>query len=259
MQKVLPVTLIITVLVFLSACQKEQPEILDQHFLKKTVSRWGDSTTVTQYFYDDQNRLSSISTSDRNGQEEMNRKELTYDQFGKLAKVTQTWYDGQSHTYQFKYDAHNRIMERLSEPIAATGAVMKNTYTYDTKGRLIADSVYSSSINGVAEFRIYAYDEKDNMIESQIFYNTSTGVQLESAATYEYDNNKNPYSSLGKYFYFVSMDYYRDDFLSRNNIVKIKTRRTVVTSNYTYEGFFPKIKATSSDDDGRVTTLEYFY
>jgi hypothetical protein len=244
------------------ACQKEVTQKLNQQQLKKTTSREGDSLYHTYYAYDDQNRLVSISSSNNQGQGEQHRIDFFYDAQGRMARAKQSHGDTYSFEYGFEYDNQNRIIQKLLITPSTAPFPGGSTYTYDIKGRLIADTLHSVWAKEIFEYTTYTYDQNDNITEVQVFRNNAGVFQVERTWHVHFDNKSNPYSSVGRLLYYLFSDGNGSEYLlSKNNHLK-KTFPSgdIVSYDYVYEGDLPKSVATiDSSDPDWISNQEFYY
>ena len=241
-----------------SSCQKEATPGSTNQYLRKTTSRSGDSLNHTTYTYDNQNRLVSISSSFNQGQGEQYRIDITYDAQGRMASASQN----RNGIDSFRYDNQNRIVQKLHITPSSTTYTGRSTYSYDTKGRLLADTLHSYWTNEIFEYTIYTYDQNDNIIEVKVFRNNAGTFYVEKTMQLQFDNKTNPYYSLGPVQYFIFSDGNGLEYLlSRNNCIK-KTfpNGDVISYNYVYAGDLPKsVVTTDSSDPGWTSSDEFYY
>jgi hypothetical protein len=188
---------------------------------------------------------------------------MTYDSQGKLAGYNfalNRWPYKQS--YFFSYDNDGRINRK---GYAGTNFTT-NFYTYDQKGRLIADSTYNGQTNSITPRVVFKYNDKDNLIEWQTYYYNYIARRVESSGISEVSHcdEINSFRDLRSTFYFINdentiiMQLPYADVLSKNNISRLRYPDGT-SRNYDYKydsnGFLKKI---IYNDDKEYYT-EFFY
>jgi hypothetical protein len=224
---------------FFYSCEKQGPENVAMPRLQKIISNGVDSLgnlssapLSFQFFtYDVNGNLVSIRDSSEHwhgwytGPQpwRLDKKlfSMEYNFYGNLIR---TWKDS------FVYNNRNQLTARLKRNLDNQSYVM-NAYTYDVKGRLIADSGYvnQSVLNpkGVLYgYDLYTYDGNDNVILDDRYDFSPPGSSNVKHTTYTatYDNKKSPYKGLGLLPYLLF--YYHGFFLSAGNVME---------PGYTYE------------------------
>ena len=138
----------------------------------------------------------------------------------------------------FIYNSNNQVAQRFSRVQCDTcRSYLVNKYTYDAKGRLIADSSFTGQTFLVPtvvlhEYTVFAYDANDNVIQSTVI-NMLPGTYPPRINMAQYDNHPNPYKNLGVPAYLV----YENPFvLSSNNVLP-----TGYTGEYYSNGLPQKI------------------
>ena len=204
----------------------------------------------------------TISASNNQGQGERHRIDLSYDASGRLSMATDTFMGGTKTVLAFQYDINDRIIDKQETTSLTTPYLKRNTYAYDTKGRLIADTTYSYWSNDIFEYITYTYDASDNITEEKTFRKSATGFQLEQFLHLQYDGHPNPfYSFRNQLYYLPGYVYGAEQCLSRNNAIKVSySSGTIVTNTYHYStNGFPQHYVSVANTDPLETSYGFFY
>jgi hypothetical protein len=250
-----------------SACKKDNfPETSDK-LLQSVITNNGDSALYTSLFYDGKNRL--VGISDSNSQGHVWKTFIEYDTKDNPIKF-KTLYNRESNgesTDSLIYEDDKVIKKLHTTPYYNTLYAVTNTYTYDSRGRLIADS--SSHTFGDSEvygYNDFIYDDDDNAIQIQEFNKLLGAMNRVQNITASYNSDKNPYLGLGLTLYFLTNSYL---MLSMHNQTKIIYEQTnyggPITGNYIYEysDGLPKQMVVKYDLGGQpfggITTTNFYY
>jgi len=236
-----------------SACQKENTTLAEGTKLKMTTSQLNDSISYESFNYDNQNRVTLIEDSNNNGAKY--KMLIEYNAQGQPLKLTAS----QNQSYFFSYDNNGRIVKKLNQPASNSGNSIRNVYSYDSKGRLIADSVYSSWTNEVFSYTTYTYNENDNVVERKEYNNFMGSMQMENSVQLLYDDKPNPHNNLGTTLYFITND---DRYLSRNNKIQVKYQDgTIMGYEYEYQnnGLPKKVLEKHNEADPSITYMNFSY
>jgi hypothetical protein len=159
--------------------------------------------------------------------------------------------------YTFVFDSGDRIIKKLYKGLGQLIDVT-NTYTYDTSGNMVADSVFDNYwAKTVYWIASYTYDQNRNVIESNVVDTGSGTLLVQGQCTY--DNDLNPLGDKTVMNYFLDSGY---EFpAGKNNLLKeIFEGRTIV--NYIYEynsNGLPKKCSFVANNDPLVTYMDYYY
>jgi hypothetical protein len=219
---------IAALLLLLISCQKENTTTLpENHKLTTAISRWHDSAFYSFFHYDDQNRLTSIVDSE-NTNHSKRFTSFIYDQDGKWIKSI---YTSDNNTIvgedSFFYQNDRMVLKKYTNSLVSN----RNTYTYDSQGRLIGDTTYSYWSNDIAGYVVYTYDNNDDIISWQEYFSENGILKSDGVISATYNSSINPFSNIGLPLYIFTQD---------NSMIS-KHQRTAVTYydgttvNYTYE------------------------
>lgn len=196
-----------------------------------TTSQLNDSISYESFNYDNQNRVTTIEDSNNNGAKY--KFLIEYNTQGQPHKLTAFYNYTFGGSCLFNYDNNGKVKKRINQSASNNEDSIQNVYTYDSRGRLIADSVYSYWTNQVFSYITYSYNENDNVTERKEYNNFMGSMQIENSAQFLYDDKPNPHSSLGIALYFITND---DRYLSRNNRIQAKYEDgTIMKYEYEYQ------------------------
>ena len=266
------IILITTIFLFvLNACKKNETTSNENpQLLQRIIYSEGDSIFYTFLTYDENKRLISIADSDRNGHTA--NTSIEYNLHNQIVKMKKLYRDDpggiiKETTYSLIYNTNNQVIKKLwlSDPNIPNKTV--NTYSYDSKGRLIADTVYNHLSEDVYSYTALTYDGDDNNIQWQSFTNSPSGFQSPGVITASYNTNLVPYHNLGLPTYFIRGNnfYFNsgENFLSRNNYIQVKYYDgTKIDYSYQYYSNGLPQKVVLIDSRGgpfSTDTIEFFY
>jgi hypothetical protein len=236
--------------VFLSllSCQKEQ-SASEGSRLKMIRIKEDDSVFYRSFFYDDQNRISSVVDSNNNGHKW--QFSIRYDGQGKLAEIIQS-----GSTLMFESDNKGRIIKK-SIIRTGQGADVENTYNYDTNGRLVADSVYDYLTKAVYRIVSYSYDQAGNITESKVVDKASGALLVQVQNTY--DNHPHPLDGKTVLAYLINGEYEIPS--GKNNLLKqVYQDGTIVNYSYEYNSNgLPTHCSYYDSSDPLITYIDFFY
>lgn len=176
--------------------------------------------------YDAQNRLSQLISP---GQKV---HELQYNAQGQLSGIIYkdiALLPGQViHSSQFSYDANGHIIKKLTTSGAAI--VKEVNYTYNTAGRLIADTQYQSG--NAPRYNTYTYDSKGNIERLEEFRLIGGVFTSNGVFTFEYDNKLSPYHKTGQLLYYLNE---HPNYLFKSNILRSSYNGVHTGRTYMYE------------------------
>jgi hypothetical protein len=260
--------LITSFILFLIACEKEKSFSTagstggNGSRLTEAIGRWHDSVTYAFFYYDELNRLSRIVDSE-NTNFSKSFIFFIYDADGRLIKkISTSEYSSDAGVDSFWYDDNDNIAGKIyTNPLmTAIGTRAKNTYTYDARGRMIADTTYSYRSENIVEYVNYTYDNNDNIISLQEFHDEGGIMKSDGIISASYSNLINPYFDLRSSLYTI---WYGNEILSKHLRAQVIYSAGTI-ENYTYEfytdGSVKKVIATEeSGGYTDVTTQEFFY
>ncbi len=241
---------------FLTSCKKEDTSIAGQRLLQRVVSRGGDTIGYVSFQYDTLMRLTKITDSNNNDKC-TGETSIMYDTVGNPVKFSTNRYcdycQSYSAIYVLKY-FNGRVIEKLSKNDNNGLYKTIHVYSYDTKGRLIKDSM-SYFTNQVT---LLKYDDNDNVTELKTFID----FQKNQTINYSYNPERNPYSRLGLILYFM-LDY-PSNYLSKNAVNQkvFDTRNFPITTaklTCEYEDNLIKTITTKFDSDLSFLIKDEFY
>jgi hypothetical protein len=179
--------------------------------LTEVVGAGGDSLGITSamwftlFKYDDQKRLIAIVDSGRNPLTTLSTI-ITYDEHGPTG-YAQEQAGNILSSFIFEYDQNGRINHQIqTSPIHY---VLNHTYTYDNKGRLASDSIFSQIENEASKFEAckwFKYDDNNNNliewgeIDHDLYGNTVDSSVMNST----YDSHVSSFGNVNSLFYFVN-------------------------------------------------------
>ncbi len=246
---------------FILACKKQEATNGPLPRLHKVIANGVDSMRnhcnsclFTQlYSYDEKGRLVTILDSagywnhqyhgpQPYGVGYPSRLRLEYDGQGRLLKAARD---------SFAYNSQGQLIVRYRRISSDTSSFfVTNRFTYDSGGRLVADSGYIkqsfSNPNGILYgYDLFAYDARDNMIQNDRFELWPPGSVRHETLFAQYDNHTSPYKALGLLPYLVF--YSQGILLSPHNCIK-------AGYNYEYNTYGQLKKITYG-----YFYLEFFY
>jgi hypothetical protein len=208
-----------------------------------------------QFFsYDNNGRLASIRDSSSPGARftyygpvayplGKGDEKFQYNSKGELVKLSRD---------SLVYNAKSQAIQKYRRVISPTSAyTLINTYTYDTQGRLLTDSGYTTDYTYtpfllITDYYIFTYDAAGNIVKADqsIVWPLGSATRITTSYTKSYDTKRNPFESMGIAAYTL----YRQWHLIGSN--------NVVNTGYSYE-YYPNglIKKISLDKYEQ----EYFY
>jgi hypothetical protein len=248
----LPVIIAFFSIIFCS-CQKE-PSNPQAERLKMIRWKEGDSLSYASFQYDAQNRVIAILYSNNNGHQW--DFAISYDGEGKISQVSQN-YNASKLDYTILVDSIGRIIKKSIKVAGQQLAYPSNTYNYDTNGKLIGDSIYSSWTGDIYHIVSFAYDQNANVVQKQTINAKSGAVEVQEKCVY--DNHLNPLYSNRVAMYLLSND--EETPAGKNNLLKeVFGDGTFVDYSYEYySNGLPKKCSFVDDTDPLVTYIDYYY
>ena len=211
-------TLIVTVITTsFVACSDDNPEFSKKYLPVKIVSEGEISTTVINYSYDNNNRLTKAVKTETytidNSQNEISL-EIDYNNLNKVSRLMKTVKeesaDQKTDTIDFTYSGTNI---RADNYIA----------TVNTEGQLLTLHKFEGNENNIKTTRFCEYDSLGNLSKSTFieFDNPSRHI-----STYEYDQLNGIFKDVNipKWFLIACLD---ENFNLENN----STQQTIVSAD----------------------------
>ena len=248
------VCLICITIVFVNSCAKNESRSVAGTRLKKISINRTDSLAFFFFKYDQDNKLSKITTSFIDNEAAGGTTTLGYDSAGRVSTLTYSGEGLRSFSDTLFYYNNGALVKK-------TGASLfggTHVYSYDEKKRLISDSAFNgSTVHGYATF---TYDADDNLVEWNVYnyFPWDKSWAHFGETLFSYDNRKSPLGDLGQLLYMIRGDY---EWVGKNNVTQTKywtqTWPTIFTYEYNADGL-PK-KATGKQNNVVVLTYEYSY
>jgi len=254
----------ITLLCLFGSCKKDDIPGLGDKLLLRVISNAGDSIVYTSFHYDTQNRLISIKDSCNDASHHTWETYIDYNTEGNPIKFKTV--DDYLHVLLETTDSliyeNDKVIKKIrtqsSNFYQYTSSYQSiQTYSYDTKGRLIpGNPTYSSFI----------YDDNDDLVQiDELFYTPDTIINWPRRRTTAlYNTHENPYNKLGLLYYFMTDRY---ELLSKHNKTEViyeEPNQPLVTEKYTYEyedGLPTKMVLKRGEEDFPygTTTIDFYY
>ena len=245
-----------TILFTLVACNKNDLPIGNGDRLEKVITTWGDSVAYTFLKYDQYNRLIHIFDSNNHKKPNVTNTSIVYNTGDKILNYTRSDEKGYQWSSSFRYNTDGHVTEQMEN--GPNGPILTNRYTYDTRGRLIADTSYYRN-NSIISYSTYKYDNNDNVVEWEHFLHNNLFNTLDRQWTvyFSYDTKLNSYRNLNRAVYFMGG---RPELLSKNNLLRM--RYNTVTIDYKYEYYntgLPKRISLEKNDSNIPSFTEFFF
>jgi len=207
----------------------------------------GSYSSVTTYLYAN-NKVSASSRNNSSGG--TSTYNYNYDQQGRISSVTSSFTNGGSTSVvdeTLTYDANGRIIQTLS-PTA------KVIFTYNSSGQVVKRGYYagSNSIYTLDNFSTYTYPSiSTKNYSSQLDYDGSNILQ--STTTFVYDTKQNPEAVI-----FPDANESTNNVTQATYEYQTSSNPSVVTYTYTYNANgFPI--AVTEKNSGYTYTSAYSY
>jgi hypothetical protein len=243
------------------ACSKDKLPDAGGTKLSKVIIRNKDRNIIfsSDYIYNFNSQLSQILSKQNQGVES-EKQEFSFDPLGNyIAYKSTNELFGDIFFYEFQYGSNGKITRANSTPFLANLATDDYIFTYDSKGRVIADSIVNRGTNFVTFYHTYLYDNMDNVVDYQLFRRFGNDFQLFDKVTYTYDDKQNPYYINGLQLFVggnLSVLY-----LSRNNIISsVSNGVSSIPGFYEYTYYsngFVRTSHAGYINNGQ--TIEYYY
>ena len=247
------ISIFIISILLISGCKDESTQPLDlqnKRLLQKTYS---NSTTYTEFFYNDYNKPLKIE-SFRNGNLER-KSEYEYNENQNLTKESTfiTFSGVPEYSYSlYEYNGEGLLSNMLAYLKINDGTyeLRSNTkYEYDSSKRLIRASIFNQDSVEV-KYTLFIYNERENVIETNFYQNGS----LSFNDKYEYDSMHNPLNNMttGNPIFNIS----------QNNVInhsQINYMMGSVHSNNSYSYQYDKYGyPISCSHDSQIYYYEYY-
>jgi hypothetical protein len=213
-----------------SHCQKdvsrEPPQsVLTDPLLNKEIYTWPAGQTSSDYLYNREGKLVSITYTDL-GSGKISRVEFLRDNANRITRVNKTD-NGQSSIRDITY--MNNTVNKILFARWSNGAVRDSTvFNYDAAGMVITSDMFNNVRNDgsgtitpslkLSAMRKYFYDASGNLNKISVFtdHDNNGNFTLNFSYEFDYDEQKNP-------LYFpddaaVLMDDYWYKIASPNNV-----------------------------------------
>lgn len=253
--------LIAFLVIFLSACDTDQPQPIEVAELIPVSFK--ESETTKTLVHDDAGRLVEVQYLNEyeNGNSWTSVHNFYYDSQGRVKEST----TDTGWKYVYTYNG-GRIISTQEFINGIESDV--HTFSYDAKGRLAEKMTYQDipEEGGVIPIakEVYTYDEKDNLILQQLYYYTSFGLEaklLTESVFSDYDDKINS----EEYFNAIGVNPHLK--FRKNNpgkmIVKNGAGNIGMTVTYSYnyhqKGYATKKVMTVVMHDGQTNVHEAFY
>ena len=176
----------------LLSCTKHDPPSSGGSRLSKTIASSGDSVVISYFKYDTEGKLIRIldsavyshHASGINFQYNTSDKLIKTELFNDMSSIV----DSYSFIYQ-----NGVVTEKIREDDPSRN---KDIYTYDTQGRLIADTSYYYTFPEPVYFS-FSYDNNENITSQQSFYYSFGNWVASSTVHFSYNSSPNPYYPVG--------------------------------------------------------------
>ena len=220
----------------------------------------GQNTSIAEYKYDNNGNLIEISTT--NGNAAGGKQSLLYDASGKIISNTLTnSVSGNIYKFDFQVNLDGRIIKAIGTSFLPNLIMDNHTYTYDTQGRLIIDSVFTQA-GSVHSYVNFEYDNNSNVIAYKQYVNDGTAIILVSNMTFHYDTKRSPYFKVGQVLYTSlggsGVSYF---YLSKNNPMNATLNGTVITpgGNFVYQYYPNSLLRTSVANVPNSIKFTFYY
>jgi len=239
-----------SLLLFFS-CKKEEnlPDAPGDR-LKMIRYKDGDSISFRSFQYDVENRLTAVVDSGHGG---VYRRNVSYDPQGNLLSVTVN-----GDVYTFDLNSAGRVIRMWSTVPGQQSPTVRNSYGYDTEGKVVSDSIHSywsPDVWGVVSF---LYDGNNNVIESKLSSATPS-TQVFKKCTY--DKQRNPLYNQSAIIYLLFGGHGYGVPQGKNNVLKERFGDGSEAS-YHYEYYsngLPMRYSIHDSSDPLVLYIDYYY
>jgi hypothetical protein len=252
------ILLILSVTFF--SCKKNDSLIRGHERLSKSeiLTSSGQVYSSSEYNYNSTGNLTAIihSGSLRVVQQ------INYNQLGQLqSSIVSNSVVGDQYKFDFHIDGIGRIIKAIGTALQPNTFIDNHTYTYDPKGRLLIDSVFTQS-GTLNSFVNFEYDNNDNVVAYQQFISQGTSFYSPGRWTFQYDRKRSPFNSIGQLLYTSigggGVSYF---LLSKNNLLKMSLNDNEVTPGrgFKYEYYGNSLLKTSTVKEANALVETYYY
>ena len=206
------------------------------------------SVSTLHYLYNSAGDLISIVAGSPNGGDT-----LFYDTPGKLSRYKA----GNAWEALMIYDTTGRIVGKRTLFYSPQQSSGQGVFTYDDRGRVIADSGYDDS-GKLWSYNSFSYDNDDNLISYQRFWlGEDRTIYTGGLTTVTYDRHPNPHATFGKWLYYGIGAF---QYLFKENSISEKSgsaeQKNPPDLVYTYYSDGQLWQASSAMNH---TTITYYY
>jgi len=219
----------------------------------------GQNNSIAEYKYDNNGNLIEINFAGGNAS---GKQSLLYDASGKIISNTLTnSVSGNIYKFDFQVDLNGRIIKAIGTSFLPNLIMDNHSYTYDTQGRLIIDSVFTQA-GSVHSYVNFEYDNNNNVIAYRQYVNDGTAIILVSNMTFHYDTKRSPYFKVGQVLYTSlggsGVSYF---YLSKNNPVSAILNGTIITpgGNFVYQYYPNSLLKTSELNVPNTIKFTFYY
>jgi len=218
--------------------------------LKMIRYKEGDSIWFRSFHYDAQNRLTAVVDSGHGG---VYRRNISYDAQGNPMSAAIN-----GDIYTFELNNEGRVIRTKSTVSGQQSPTVRNSYGYDTEGKVISDSIHSywsPDVWGVVSF---LYDGNSNVIESKLI-SAILSTQVIKQCTF--DKQRNPLYNQGVIIYLLFGGYGYGIPQGKNNVLKeIFEDGTELSYDYEYHSNgLPRRHLIHDSSDPLVSYVDYYY
>ncbi len=245
---------------FISCTKEKLPEAGGTNLSKLIIrNKNRDIIFTSDYIYNFNDQLSEIFSNQIQGLESEKQK-FDYDPLGNYISYRKTnELFGDIYLIEFQYGNNGKIIRANSTPFLANLASNDYVFTYDVKGRIIADSILNRGTNLVTFYHTYLYDDRDNVTDYQLFRRFGNDFQLFEKIIFTYDDNQNPHYQNGLKI-FVSGDL-SVLYLSRSNIIHSVKNGVAIQAGYYEYTYYSNgmLRASKVGYINNGQTKEYYF
>ena len=247
-------TVFVVAIFLIVGCEKDYYPIAKGRLLQKIVYRWHDSLYYNFLKHDQNNRLIEVKETRINSPLDTITISIDYDVQGRMTGYIYKYNRiPDVYAYTFMYNSDGRISEKRTHGSNTPG----HTYTYDLKGRLVADSLFIHDLNSMIPAVLYEYDDSDNLIKWQNFHYDPVTRRIESLPVNEatYLKSRNTLADIGQTLHFILE--YAAYILSNYNVSEVKYNGD--TDTYTYEYYANGLTRKAIHNGDNAFYEEFFY
>jgi len=245
---------------FISCTKEKLPEAGGTNLSKMIIrNKNRDIILTSDYTYNYKNQLSQIISKQIQGVES-EKQIFDYDPLGNYIAYKKTnELFGDIYLYEFKFGNNGKINRANSTPFLANLATNDYIFAYDSKGRVIADSILNRGTNFVTFYHTYLYDERDNVTECQLFRRFVNDFQLFDKSTYTYNDKQNPFYQNGlQHFVAGNLSVL---YLSKSNIINSISNGVSTPAGFYEYTYYSNgmVRASKAGYANNGQTTEYYF